>query len=135
LPSTLQVVGPSPGDRSAKGPYLNLIVLKDSSRDGGAAVHHVPRTRGQVTPTPKWVNENVLQGLAHSLYAPVSTTTPVQVGSRVFPPGTYAVPQPTQSEIRRETFWAEFVGRYWVGAARFSNQAATVHISSSGKSV
>ena len=45
--------------------------------------------------------------------------SPSQVGNQVFPPGTYAVPQPSQAEIRRETFWAEFVGHYSVGPPRF----------------
>src|SRR4051794_29469740 len=32
LPSTFQVVGPTRGEHGAKGPYLNLIVVKDPSR-------------------------------------------------------------------------------------------------------
>jgi hypothetical protein len=76
-----------------------------------------------------------LQGLAEALYAPITITAPVQVGSQVFAPGTYAVPQPTPAEVRRQTFWAEFVGKYSVGPARFANQAATIHIFSQGKSV
>jgi hypothetical protein len=135
LPSTWQVVGPNPGHRGANGPYLNLIVVKDSSRGGGAVAHRVPPSRGQVAPTPPWVNEDLLQGLASTLSAPVTTTRPIQVGNLVFAPGTYPVPQPTRSEIRRETLWAEFVGRYWVGPPRFSDQAATIHIYSDGKSV
>jgi hypothetical protein len=57
------------------------------------------------------------------------------VGGQIFPPGTYTVPQPTNAEIRRETFWAEFTGTYYVGPPRFSNQAATIHIYSNGKNV
>src|SRR5438045_3221820 len=87
LPSTWQVVGPNPGDRGAKGPYLNLIVVKDSSRDGSALGHRVPPTRGQIVATPPWVNEDLLQALASRLSAPVTTTTPIQVGHLVFPPG------------------------------------------------
>jgi hypothetical protein len=45
------------------------------------------------------------------------------------------VPQPTPAEIRRETFWMEFVGHYYVGAPRFSNQASTIHIYSNGRDV
>jgi hypothetical protein len=45
------------------------------------------------------------------------------------------VPQPTAREVRRETFWAEFVGHYSVGAPRFSNQSETIHIFSNGRSV
>jgi hypothetical protein len=50
VPSTLQVVGPNPNDRGAKGPFLNLIVVKDSSRDGPAGAHRAHRTRGHATP-------------------------------------------------------------------------------------
>jgi hypothetical protein len=132
LPSALQVVGPAPGDRGAKGPYLNLVVQKETSN---TVAGRVPNTRGRITPTPSWVNESLLQGVANALYAPLTTSTPIQVGHQVFPPGTYAVPQPSQAEVRRETFWAEFVGRYSVGPPRFSNQAATIHIYSNGRSV
>jgi hypothetical protein len=105
---------------------------------GPAAVARSPRapaTGGQQIPTPAWVNESLLQGLARSLYAPITTTDPIQVGSQVFPPGTYAVPQPTPAEIRRQTFWAEFTGTYYVGPPRFSDQASTIHIYSNGKGV
>jgi hypothetical protein len=127
LPSTLHVVGPVQDKGGAKGPYLNLIVQKDSS--AGTA------DRGHAPTTPTWVNENLLQGLAQTLYAPITTTTPVTVGGQTYPPGTYSVPQPTPAEIKRETFWAEFVGHYSVGAPRFSNQSATIHIYSNGRNV
>jgi hypothetical protein len=81
------------------------------------------------------VNQAFLNSLASQLYAPITTTQPIQLGNQVFPPGTYAVPQPTSAEIRRQTFWAEFVGRYSVGAPRFSNQSATIHIFSNGRDV
>jgi hypothetical protein len=129
LLSAVRVVGPAPG----KQPDLNLIRMVEthrSARAGGGLT-----TPGQQVPTPRWVNENLLPGLAQSLYAPITTTTPVQVGSQVFPAGTYTVPQPTTAEVRRETFWLEFVGHYTVGPPRFSNQAATIHIYSDGKSV
>ena len=42
---------------------------------------------------------------------------------------------PTASEIKRETFWAEFIGHYSVGAPRFSNQSSTIHIYSDGRNV
>ncbi len=57
------------------------------------------------------------------------------MGGQTYPPGTYSVPQPTPSEIQRETFWSEFVGHYSVGAPRFSNQSATIHIYSDGRNV
>jgi hypothetical protein len=85
--------------------------------------------------TPAWVNENLIETLAATLYAPITTTAPIQVGHTIFPPGTYAVPQPTRAEVARQTFWVEFAGRYTVGPPRFSNQAATIHIFSDGKSV
>ena len=73
LPSTLQVVGPDPARRGAKGPYLNLIVQKDASEGGHAVASRVPPTQGQTVPAPPWVNESLLQSLASSLYAPVTT--------------------------------------------------------------
>jgi hypothetical protein len=36
--------------------------------------------------------------------------------------------------VRRQTFWLEFQGTYTVGAPRFSNQSATIHIYSNGRS-
>jgi hypothetical protein len=90
---------------------------------------------GQVVHTPPWVNQNLIQNLAATLYAPLTTTAPIKVGDTTFPAGTYAVPQPTPAEIARQTFWVEFVGHYSVGPPRFSNQAATIHIFSNGKSV
>ena len=69
------------------------------------------------------------------LYSPVTTTSPIKVGNQVFPPGTYQVPQPTAAELRRQSFTARFVGRYFVGPPRFSNQAETIHIYSNGKNV
>jgi hypothetical protein len=102
----------------------------------GAVPAHTERaTPGRGGPAPSWVNEGLLQGLARALYAPVTTATPIQVGGQVFPAGTYPVPQPTPAEVRRQTFWVEFVGRYWVGPPRFANQSATIHIYSNGRSV
>ena len=40
-----------------------------------------------------------------------------------------------RAEVARQTFWVEFVGHYSVGPPRFSNQSATIHIFSDGKSV
>jgi hypothetical protein len=76
-----------------------------------------------------------IPAIVNTLYAPVTTTTPIKIGNNVFPPGTYAVPQPTDAEVKRQTFTARFVGRYIVGPPRFSNQSATVHIYSNGKNV
>ena len=132
LPSTLHVVGPVQGHGDAKGPYLNLIVQKAPARDDAG---HVSTSRTASGGTPSWVSEALLQELARTLYAPITTTTPTNVGGQTYPPGTYSVPQMTPSEIHRETFWAEFVGHYSVGAPRFSSQSATIQIYSDGRNV
>ena len=132
LLSTLHVVGPVQGHGDARGPYLNLIVQKAPT---GTVSDRASTSRSTSTETPPWVSESLLQELAKTLYAPITTTTPTTVDGQTFPPGTYSVPQPTPSEIRRETFWAEFVGHYSVGAPRFSNQSATIHIYSDGRNV
>ena len=147
LPSALVVQGhPSPGHQS--GPSLTLTVLRpagtlspsDAGRAGSGAsartaagVSQVSGSQGSAT--PPWVSQSLLDSLAAQLYGPITTTQPTKVGNQVFPPGTYAVPQPSQAEIRRETFWAEFVGHYSVGAPRFANQSATIHIFSDGRNV
>jgi hypothetical protein len=100
-----------------------------------AAARLAQAASGEAAATPPWVSQTFLNSLAGQLYAPIKTTQPIQVGSQIFPPGTYKVPQPSQAEIRRETFWTEFVGHYSVGAPRFSNQSATIHIFSNGRDV
>lgn len=87
------------------------------------------------THAPPWVSQAILNQVAASLYAPITTTTSTTVGGVTYPPGTYSVPQPTPAEIRRETFWMEFVGHYYVGAPRFSDQSSTIHIFSNGRDV
>jgi hypothetical protein len=47
---------------------------------------------------------------------------------------SYPTPQPTPREIRREEFTATFVGKYYVGPPRFTNQSKTIHIYSYGNS-
>lgn len=84
---------------------------------------------------PPWVSQAILNQVAASLYAPITTTTSTTVGGVTYPPGTYPVPQPTPAELRRETFWMEFVGHYSVGAPRFSDQSSTIHIYSNGRDV
>ncbi len=134
VPSALHVVGPAPGPQS-QGPYLNLVVLRDSP-PSGAVKGHAAVSHGPGSPaTPSWVSPAVLNQVAARLFAPVTTTTATTIDGQTFPPGTYPVPQPTPAEIRRETFWMEFVGRYDVGAPRFSNQSATIHIYSNGRDV
>jgi hypothetical protein len=116
-------------------PNLNLMVASETAAYAGTTSVNLSnaisaKSRG----TPAWVNESFLQSLVGQLYAPVTTTTPITVGNQTFPAGTYAVPQPTPREVRRETFWLEFQGTYTVGAPRFSNQSATIHIYSNGRS-
>ena len=101
-------------------------------RPGG---DHGQTLAGFTTSTPvNPANPVVIQQLADSIFKPVTTTVPIRIGNQVFPPGTYAVPQPTSAEVGRETFVERFVGRYVVGPPRFSNQAATIHIYSNGAS-
>lgn len=127
LPSGLHVMGrvaqPHPNI-----PSLNLVL--GSLHPAGQLTHP-----GPVAPRPRWVNQNYINSLASTLYAPVTTTQPIAIGGQVFPPGTYITPQPTPFELRRETFWTEFTGRYSVGPPRFSNQSATIHIYSNGRNV
>jgi hypothetical protein len=147
LPSALMVQG-QPVKRHDGGPSLNLTVLYPAgtlspSGAGRAARGARGRTAagvsqsssGQGSANPPWVSQALLQSLAEELYSPITTTQPIKVGNQVFPPGTYAVPQPSKAEIRRETFWAEWVGHYSVGAPRFANQSATIHIYSDGRNV
>ncbi len=148
LPSAVAVqVEPSSKHPPAE-PSLNLMVeapagtvSRSATRDAATANRagtdsRLAQSSGvQAAATPSWVNHALLDSIAGQLYAPITTTQPVQVGNQVFPPGTYSVPQPSQAEIRRETFWAEFVGHYSVGPPRFSNQSATIHIYSDGRSV
>jgi len=136
LPSTLAMMGETSSKHRPTTPYLNLIVA--SQPEGTTSSTGANQTRTHSTPTaatPPWVNENYLQSLAGQLYGPLTTTTPITIGNQTFAPGTYSVPQPTPREVDRETFWLEFAGHYSVGAPRFSNQAATIHIFSNGRSV
>jgi hypothetical protein len=133
LPSAVVVHGSQHGHN---GLSLNLIVEREPNPHAAPrGSNRVPGITSTSIPAPPWVSESLLQSLAKKLYAPVTTTEPITIGAQTFPPGTYSVPQPTQSEINRETFWLEFVGRYSVGAPRFSNQASTIHIFSNGRSV
>jgi hypothetical protein len=117
-------------------PSLNLAVASETAAYTGlTSVKLSNANSGKSAGTPSWVNESFLQSLVSQLYGPVTTTTPITVGNQTFPAGTYSVPQPTQSEVHRETFWLEFQGTYAVGAPRFSNQASTIHIYSDGRSV
>jgi hypothetical protein len=80
----------------------------------------------------KPLDPGLIPVLVKSLYGPITTTAPIRIGNQVFPPGTYAVPQPTGTELLRESFVQRFTGRYVIGPPRFSNQSATIHIYSNG---
>lgn len=108
--------GPATIDRRVSGPHLNIVVQRTSDRPGAG---HTSAAKGRAG-LPPWVDEGFLQSLVSTLYAPVDGSP---------------VPQPTPSEVRRQTFWLEFVGHYWVGAPRFANQSATIHIYSDGRNV
>ncbi len=121
-------------------PDLNLLVASETAAYAGAGTGatHTKLSHaasGKSAETPAWVSESYLQSLVSQLYGPLTTTTPITVGNQTFPPGTYTVAQPTPREVDRETFWLEFEGSYSVGAPRFSNQSATIHIYSDGRSV
>jgi hypothetical protein len=116
-------------------PNLNLMVASETAAYAGAtSVNLSNAVSGKSRGTPAWVNQSFLQSLVRQLYGPITTTSPITVGDQTFPAGTYAVPQPTASEVRRQTFWLQFQGAYTVGAPRFSNQSATIHIYSDGRS-
>lgn len=128
LPSGLHVMGRVAHPRP-NVPALNLI-LADSQP---ARFAHAGAIFAQ-GPLPRWVDQNYINSLATTLYAPVTTTQPITIGGQTFPPGTYTTPQPTPRELHRQTFWATYTGRYYVEPPRFSNQAATIHIYSDGRS-
>jgi hypothetical protein len=102
---------------------------------GGTAAVSLLRAGAASRNTPPWVSQTVLDQVSASLYAPITTTSSTTVGGINYPPGTYSVPQPTPAEIGRQTFWMQFVGHYYVGAPRFSNQSSTIHIYSNGRDV
>jgi hypothetical protein len=95
----------------------------------------LPRSGGgqRPQPTTTLLAPALVQELVNTLYGPVTTTAPIKIGSNVFPAGTYATPQPTANEIRRESFVETFIGRYTIGPPRFSDQASTIHIFSNGR--
>ena len=116
-------------------PSLNLLVANDTAAYTGQNSAKISNVgTGKSAGIPSWVNESFLQSLVGQLYGPITTTSPITVGNQTFPAGTYSVPQPTASEVRRQTFWLEFTGTYTVGPPRFSNQSATIHIFSDGRS-
>src|SRR5262249_11693003 len=65
---------------------------------------------GKRPPGP-FLDPRILQQAAAALYRPE------------VPPGT-----PTPREIHRQTFTARWVGKYTIGAPRFSDRASTIHL-------
>jgi hypothetical protein len=114
---------------------LSASSLHAGSHPGATVRARTPAAVEGARPRTGPVNPALIPGFLQTLYGPVTTTVPIQIGNQVFPPGTYAVPQPTGAEIRRQSFTERFVGRYYVGPPRFSNQAATIKIYSNGKNV
>jgi hypothetical protein len=108
-------------------------VLAEPPSAGGNVVSALG-TGGHITGAPLHVDPTLIPGFLQALHGPVTTTVPIQIGNQVFPPGTYAVPQPTDAEVKRESAIVKFIGRYYVGPPRFSNQASTIHIYSKGNS-
>ncbi len=102
---------------------------------GTAALALSQAATGSTGKSPAWVSQTVLNQVAATLYAPITTTSTTTIGGVTYPPGTYSVPQPSAAEIQRETFWMEFVGHYYVGAPRFSDQSSTIHIYSHRRDV
>ncbi len=133
VPSALGVAVHASAQKS-NGPNLNLVVEKNTSTSAAISNSDLGTTASHSAGIPPWVDESYLQSLASQLYTPVTTTTPTTVGNQTFPAGTYAVPQPTPREVKRETFWVEFTGHYTIGPPRFSDQSATIHIYSNGRS-
>jgi hypothetical protein len=133
LPSALAVHATT--SHHEKSPSLNLMIASETAAYTGATSAVLSNAISKKSSgTPAWVNESFLQSLAGQLFGPITTTSPITVGNQTFPAGTYAVPQPTAAEVRRETFWLQFQGTYTIGAPRFSNQSATIHIYSNGRS-
>jgi hypothetical protein len=106
--------------------------LAELPRPGVGRIHALGNLHRSHPPTGR-VDPALIPGFVNTLYGPVTTTAPIRIGNQVFPAGTYPVPQPTRSEIRRESFVQTFAGRYFVGPPRFSNQSSTIHIYSNGK--
>jgi hypothetical protein len=92
LPSALHVVGRDPTVPGAKGPFLNLIVVKDSSPYGHAGAPRVHRTRGLVTPARHRSDVAHHPRLDRALHAPVTATTSLRGGRHFVRPGTHGVP-------------------------------------------
>ena len=119
-----------PGSQSRRRCQPGLEALEPRDLPSVAGPLASARRPGSTPVRP--ANPAVIAALAKELYKPVTTTFPVKIGTQVFPPGTYAVPQPTAAELARETFVERFTGHYVVGPPRFSNQASTIRIWSKG---
>ena len=75
-------------------PRLEGLEARDLPSVAAPPIRHgigEPRTHPGLRPDALWA---------------VTTTSPIKIGNQVFPPGTYAVPQPTGREIHRQLFTA-----------------------------
>ena len=123
-------------ERHQATPSLNLMVASETAAYGGVSSASLSNAVvGKSSGTPAWVNESYLQSLVSQLYGPVTTTTPITVGNQTFPPGTYSVPQPTAARVTAANVLGGIPGHLHGRCARFSNQSATIHIYSDGRSV
>jgi hypothetical protein len=136
LLSPLHVVRSFSSDRARNGPNLNLVVQSQSIRGDAqtSAKQDAAAARAKARQSSGF-DPSLIPGFVRALYAPITTTQTFVDNGVVFPPGTYAVPQPNPREVKRQTFLVQFDGRYSVGPARFANQASTIHIFSQGKAV
>ncbi|GAC1474577.1 MAG: hypothetical protein NVSMB9_25220 [Isosphaeraceae bacterium] len=140
LPSAMGgFLGPSPMDQhlhaaSAKhAAELSPGLPAETHRVHALGVLHKPPTAATR------VDQKLIPGLVNLLYPrTVTPTQPITIGATTFGPNpdqtfaSYETPQPSASELRREEFFSRFVGKYFIGAPRFSNQASTIHIYSNG---
>jgi hypothetical protein len=91
----------------------SALALRPGMTRPPAIVAHPDSPNGLLGKRPPgpFLDPRILQQAAAALYRPE------------VPPGT-----PTTREIQRQTFTARWVGRYTIGAPRFSDRASTIHL-------
>ena len=96
--------------RRSKRPILEALETRDLP-----ASYHPPFP-------PVRLPASLVKTLVAEIYGPVTA-----------PDGTvYPVPQPTAREIRRETFYSQWIGTYTIGPPRSTDRASTIGIFSNG---
>ena len=94
----------------ARDPILEALETRDLP-----ASYHPPFP-------PVRLPASLVKTLVAEIYGPVTA-----------PDGTvYPVPQPTAREIRRETFYSQWIGTYTIGPPRSTDRASTIGIFSNG---